>query len=123
MTLVSARNMPPLVSLIATMTASVLRPIMLPLDNLATASAKMVAAATLATMMPSPRAKIFGAVVTVILVPTVNRYMPRIVGYPTPVRAWVKPPIFSRSGKNVLISIPMNSGTTIIPPGTRLMDL
>ena len=122
-TLVSARNMPPLVSLIATMTASVLRPIMLPSNNLATASAKMVAVPTLATMMPSPRANIFGAVVTVIFVPTVNRYMPRIVGYPAPVRACVKPPIFSRSGKNVLSNIPMNSGTTIIPPGTRFMNL
>src|SRR6267142_4270825 len=123
MTLVSARNMPPLVSLIATITASVLRPIMLPSNILATASAKIVAVPTLATMIPSPRARILGAVVMVIFVPTVNRYIPRTVGYPTPVSACVKPPILSRSGKNVLITMPMNSGTTIIPPGTRLMDL
>ena len=122
MTLVSARNMPPLVSLIATMTASVLRPRTCPPKTFATTSAKIVAVPTLAAMRPKPRSNIFGAALTVILVPTVNRYMPRIVGYPTPVSAWVKPPIFSRFGANVLRAIPRNSGTTIIPPGTRLTN-
>ena len=112
--------MPPLVSLIATMTASVLRPMTLPSKSLATASAKIVAVATLADMMPKPRNSIFGAARTVIFVPTVKRYIPSTVGYPTPLNACVNPPIFSRLGKNVLMIIPINSGTTIMPPGTRL---
>src|SRR6267143_476667 len=60
-TLVSARNMPPLVSLIATMTASVLRPSTLPPKNFATTIANSVAVPTLAAMMPNPRSNIFGA--------------------------------------------------------------
>ena len=60
---------------------------MLPLNWCATASANMVAVPILATMMPSPRASNLGAVVIVIFVPTVNRYMPSIVGYPAPVSA------------------------------------
>jgi hypothetical protein len=35
----------------------------------------------------------------------------------------VKPPIFRRLGKNVLMIMPMNSGTTIKPPGTRFIAL
>ena len=73
--------------------------------------------------MPNPRTNIFGAVLTVILVPTVNKYIARTVGYPTPVRACVKPPILSKLGKNVLIAMPRNSGTTMSPPGTRIMAL
>jgi hypothetical protein len=102
------------------MIASVLSPRTLPSNHLATASAKIVAVPTLAAMMPNPRMNILGAVRMVIFVPTAKRYMPRIVGYPAPVSACVNPPIFSRFGKKVLITIPMNSGTTIMPPGTRV---
>ena len=77
----------------------------------------------MAVRSPKPRNNILGAALMVILVPTVKRYMPRIVGYPMPVNAWVKPPILSKFGKNVLITMPRNSGTTIIPPGTRLTNL
>src|ERR1700730_12475075 len=38
-----------------------------------------------------------------------------------PLNASVKPPIFSRRGKNVLITIPRNNGHTISPPGTRFI--
>src|SRR5262245_19206686 len=35
--------------------------------------------------------------------------------------ASVNPPIFSRRGKNVLMTIPRKSGQTINPPGTRFI--
>ena len=53
---------------------------MLPPKNLPTDTAISVAMPTLAAMMPKPRFSMRGAVRTVILVPTVNRYMPRMVG-------------------------------------------
>ena len=72
--------MPPLVSLIATITASVLKPSRLPSKYFATAMAKRVAVPTLAARMPTPRSSIRGAARKVIFVPTVKRYIPRTVG-------------------------------------------
>ena len=79
-TLVSARNIPPLVSLMATITASVLRPSTLPSKYRATTSANSVAVPTFALRMPKPRRSIRGAARNVIFVPTVNRYIPSTVG-------------------------------------------
>ncbi len=77
---VSARNMPPLVSLMATITASVLRPRMSPPNQFATARAKSVAVPTFAVSRPIPRISIRGAARIVIFVPTVKRYIPSMVG-------------------------------------------
>ncbi len=121
MTLVSARNIPPFVSLIATINASVLKPNRLPSKIFATINAIPMATANFAAMMPKPRLSIRGAAFRVIFVPTVNRYMPSAVGYPAELSASVKPPIFSRCGKKVLTRMPRNSGTTMRPPGILVM--
>ena len=72
--------MPPLVSLIATITASVLTPSSSPPKAFSTASAHMVAVPTFASSRPKPRTIMRGAARSVIFVPTVKRYMPSKVG-------------------------------------------